>query len=443
MVNTFPKTTREWHWHVFNLSWPIILSTLSVPLVGLVDTAVVGRLDDAKYIAAVAMGAVIFSSVFWVFGFLRMGTTGFVAQAWGRSDETEVTQSFQRAAILAIVFGVIVMCLQFPIGYVAFSLMNAGTNVQILAQEYFDIRVWSAPATFINYVILGCLIGMQRMRLALVLQLVLNVTNIILDVFFVMGLGALAAGVAWASVISEYVACLLGLYFLRRYLRITGSFSNSMAVLFNRQALRRLMSVNVNLFVRTFFLTGAFFFFTAQGSQLGTVVLAANAILIHLLQVIAYGLDGFAHAAEALAGGAFGAKKRREFVKAVSITTQWALIVAILFSVFYAFAGQWIIQLMTTIPEVIEMANRYLGWIILAPLVAVWSYQLDGVYIGVTETRIMRNTVMLALVVYVVLTWWMLPIGGNHALWACLMLFLLLRGAGLAYYYPRLLARLE
>lgn len=440
----FPDTTSGWYRRVFNLAWPVILSSLSVPLVGIVDTAVMGQLPDPRYMAAVAVGAVIFSSVFWVFGFLRMGTTGFVAQAAGRGDKAEISLALLRAFGVALVLGVLLILLQVPLGQTALWLMGAGAEVTASAQEYFAIRIWSAPVTFVNYVVLGCLFGLQRMRSALLIQLVLNLSNMLLDIWFVMYWGMDTAGVALASVIGECLAAGLGLWLLRDVLRVAWnipgfSLAGLWAKIVDPVALKVLVRVNSDLFVRTLMLTAAFFFFTAQGAQFGTVVLAANAVLINLLQMIAYGLDGFAHAAEALVGGAYGARNKRAFQQAVRASTVMAVVMAAAISVIYWLGGGLMIRLMTAIPEVVAVADTYFIWIIIAPLLAIWSYQLDGIFVGVTQTRDMRNTVMLATVVYIGLILLLVPVWGNHALWACLILFLVLRGVLLGVLYPRLL----
>lgn len=432
-----------WHKRVLQLSWPIIISGLSIPLVGVVDTAVVGQLPDPRYMAAVAVGAVIFSSVFWVFGFLRMGTTGFVSQAYGRDDQREVSLALLRAGLIALLLGFLMIILQQPIAWLALSLMGAGSDVTPFAETYFTIRIWSAPATFINYCILGTLIGLQRMRLVLLSQLVLNGANVVLDFYFVLGLGWDSAGVALSSAISEYLAAGFGLWLLRKELAPVFIEGRAIAKSVLRlDDIKALFEVNGNLFIRTLFLTAAFFFFTAQGAQFGTVVLAANAILINMLHMLAYGLDGFAHAAEALVGGAYGRRDRRAFSAAVKSSMLWAGVAAVLISVLYGVFGLSIIYLMTDIEEVIETAKVYLPWVVAAPLIAVWSYQLDGVFIGATQTRIMRNTVGVSLLLYVVLALLLMPIWGNHALWGSLILFLLLRGLGLALYYPKLLTRI-
>ena len=407
-TSQFPATQSEWYLRVLALAWPIILSNLSVPLVGIVDTAVVGQITDPKYMASVAVGATIFSSVFWIFGFLRMGTTGFVSQALGADDQQEISESLLRALLIALAFSFLIIALQYPIIRAALFLMNSGETLQPIISEYFYIRIYSAPATFINYCILGCLIGLQRMRWLLILQLLLNGSNLLLDILFVLYLGMDSDGVAWASLISEYIACLAGLWVLRGYL-ITAfkqgatPISQWLAALFPAEKLKAFFEVNGNLFLRTLFLTAAFFFFTSRSAQFGVVVLAANAILINLLQMLAHGLDGFAQAAEALTGGAFGARNKQAFQQAVKSSTLWAGMMACMIALLYSVFGNTIIQSMAVNTEVVETASHYLPWLIAAPMIAVWSYQFDGIFTGAMDTKTMRNTVLFSAIVYVVI----------------------------------------
>ena len=436
----FPSTAKQWHWKVLLLAWPIILSNLSVPLVGMVDTAVVGQLADPKYMGAVAVGAIIFSSVFWVFGFLRMGTTGFVSQAYGANNDQEVSFSLIRALTIAVVCGLLLILLQQPIASLALYFMGAGETITPLVDEYYSIRIFSAPATFINYCILGALIGMQRMRLALLIQLLLNGCNLFLDILFVSYLGWDSSGVALASALSDYIAAIVGLWLLREYLKVDWrDTKNTLQALYEKSALRAMFVVNGNLFIRTLLLTSAFFYFTSQGAQFGVATLAANAILINLFQTMAYGLDGFAHAAEALAGGAYGAKNRPAFVQSVKSSSLWAGIMAVLLVGFYALFGPWIISVMTVNADVIKLANEYLPWLIFAPLITVWSYQFDGIFIGATSTKVMRNTVGISLAVYVAASLVLISSMGNHGLWLSLMIFMLMRGITLGVAYPKLL----
>jgi MATE family multidrug resistance protein len=410
---------------VWKLAGPIILSNMSVPLVGAVDTAVVGHLPDPIFIGAVALGAIIFNFLFWGFGFLRMGTTGFVAQAYGADDPTEVRSTLARALLLAAGFSLAVIALRGPIGLLAFWALEGSAPLESLADSYYVIRVWSAPAALANYAVLGCLIGIQNTRAALALQLVLNATNVLLDLIFVLALGWGVEGVAIASLLSEYLALAFGLVIVGRYLKRIGGEWNRSHILYMPR-LKALLHVNFNIFVRTLCLIFAFFYFTAQGTKLGEITLAANAVLMHLQYFLAYGLDGFAHAVEALAGGAYGARNRSAFRAAVRVTTLWALVVA----------G-------VGIESVRLEAVRYLPWVLLSPIVSVWSYQLDGIFIGTTRPVEMRNGMLLSLLVYLIATWQLIPLWGNHGLWLSLMIFMVMRALTLGLWFARIERSIE
>ena len=421
-----------------------MLSGVTVPLVGVVDTAVVGRLNDEVPLAAVAVGATIFSSVFWVFGFLRMGTTGFVSQARGRGDHDEESAALLRALLTAVLLGVLVIGLQKPIAALAFALMSAPAAVTAEAQAYFSLRVLSAPFTFINYCILGALIGQQRTRAVLLLQVGLNLCNLLLDLLFVPGLGMQVRGVALASLCSEVLAALVGLSLLRPSVSPAQWWSKSLrARVFDLHRWRLLFSVNRDLFLRTLMLTGGFFFFTSQGARFGADVLAANAILIHLLMMLSYGLDGYAHAAEALTGTAWGQGRVSAFRRAVRYTGIWAVLTAALVMALYWLLGESVIALLTTLSSVRAIAAEYLSWVVILPLIAVWCYQFDGIFLGSTQTAVMRNSAFCSLLGLVFTAWLLIPHWGNHGLWAALVIFHVLRGGLLALAYPALLDRLR
>ena len=424
------------------LAGPIILSNLSVPLVGAVDTAVVGHLPDPVYIGAVALGAVIFSFLFYGFGFLRMGTTGFVAQAHGMNDSTGVALVLVRALLMAAVFGLVLVLLQYPLSLASFWLLDGSVRLEALADDYFRVRIWSAPATLGNYAVLGFLIGVQNTRAALVLQLILNLSNVALDLLFVLGLGWGVEGVAVASVISEYVAFAAGLVICRRLLPVSAAAIDKKDVL-NIDKLRAMLHVNLNIFIRTVCLLSAFALFTARGTGFGEIILATNAVLLHLQHILAYGLDGFAHAVEALAGSAYGARNRSAYRSSVYYTTMWALLIALVFTAVYYFFGASIISLLTGIDAVRENAAIYLPWLILSPIVSVWSYQLDGIFIGTTRTVEMRNAMVISLVAYLVSVWLIVPVWGNHGLWFCLLLFMVVRAITLWIRLPAIGASLE
>ncbi len=419
------------------LAGPIILSNLSVPLVGAVDTAVVGHLPDPIYIGAVALGAIIFNFLFWGFGFLRMGTTGFIAQAYGAGNIDEVRAVLARALLLAVSLGVLVVALQFPIGLLAFWAFSGSIELESLANSYFIVRVWSAPATLANYAILGCLIGIHNTRAALALQLVLNITNVLLDLLFVLGFGWGVQGVALASVISEFIALAFACWLVMRNLnRLGGQWLHLRIVDMSR--LKALLHVNINIFIRTLCLIFAFSYFTAMGTKIGEITLAANAVLLHLQHFLAYGLDGFAFAVEALAGSAYGARNRAAFRMAVRVTTIWALIVASLFTLLYALLGTSIINVITGIEIVRSAAADYLIWVLISPVLSVWSYQLDGIFIGTTRPVEMRNGMVLSLLVYLLAIWLLVPLLGNHGLWLSLMIFMVTRAITLGLWYPRI-----
>lgn len=414
-----------------------MLSNVSIPLVGIVDTAVVGHLPNPTFIGAVALGAVVFSFLYWGFGFLRMGTTGLVAQATGAHDWNELRATLVRALLLAAVLGVAILALRHPAGQVAFWALEGSAAVEAFAKQYYEIRVYGAPAALINYVILGFVIGVQNTRAALALMLLLNITNVVLDVLFVMGFGWGVEGVAVASLISEYVAVVFGLNFVHKTLSRLGGRWESYRLL-DRSRLKTLLAVNFNIFVRTFCLLFAFFYFTSTSARLGDIVLAANAVLMHFQTIMAYSLDGFAHAVEALAGAAYGARDRRAFTSAVRASTLCAVLVAITYCIVYAGFGSSLIALITGISDVRIVAEEFLPWLILLPVVSVWSFQLDGIFIGTTRTVAMRNAMLLSLMVFLVAVWLFLPQWGNHGLWAAITVLMLTRAVTLGIGYPRI-----
>ena len=427
-----PGYRRTWQ-----LAWPIILANSSIPLVGAVDTAVMGHLPDAAYIGAVALGANLFSIIYWAFGFLRMGTTGFVAQAFGAGDGGEAAAALQRALLIAGALALAVWSLQVPIGLIAFYMVDGSERVEELAQVYFGWRIWSAPAVFANYAIVGTLIGLQRTRDVLIVQLLLNGTNVGLDLLFVPVLGLGVEGVALASVIAEFTAIGVGLWLVARRLRQLPRPGHPITLL-EPTALRALIRVNGNIFVRTLCLVLSLFYFTAVGTGLGEVVVAANAILLQLLFFLSYGLDGFAHAVEGLAGSSRGAGRRDHFRAAVRTSTVCALVVALGYAAVYALFGGVFIGWMTDLPEVRELAATYLPWMLLAPIIAVWSFQLDGVFIGTTHTVEMRNGMLIAAGAFWGTTELLVPELGNHGLWLAFMGFFALRALLLALWLPRI-----
>lgn len=414
----------------------MMLSNVSVPLLGMVDTGVVGHLESAVYLGAVAVGATIFGFLYNGVNFLRMGTTGIAAQRYGARDYDGLRVSLGQALVVALLIAFTLVLLQVPIARLAMSLIGAEPDVEIFALEYFSIRIWSAPATLANYVLIGWFLGLQNARVPLLIFLTINITNVILDLVFVLGLGMKVDGVALASVIAEYTALLVGLLFAARELRRhEGHWP--MAQLLDVRAYSAYFAVNAHLFVRTMALTFTFFFVTAQGARLGGVILAANAVLMNIQLLTSMALDGFAHAAEALVGKAVGQKNREALEQSVRLALKWSLYFAVAFCLFYLLAGPLIIRMLTDLSDVRETALVYLPWLIVSPIVSVWSFLYDGVYVGATRAREMRNIMLVSSFGIFLPAWFLLQGYGNHGLWLAFMLFLASRGIGMHVGYRR------
>lgn len=420
---------------IWALAWPIILSNITVPLLGLVDTAVVGHLPDSRYLAGVTLGAMLFSFLYWGFGFLRMGTTGLVAQAMGRENDTDVRNLLGQSLIMALVIGVLLILFASPLISLGLWLLDGSEVATHLAREYAHIRLWSAPAVLANYAILGWFLGQQNSRVTLMILLLTNSVNIALDIWFVVGLGMTSNGVAWASVIADYTAFAFGgCLVLRQLATLKGAFLRER--LLALAAYTALFHVNANLFVRTLGLLFVMAFFTAQGARQGDTILAANAVLLQFIMLTSYALDGFAHAAESLVGRAYGRKDWREFALTVRAAARFSFWTAGAAACLFAVGGNGLVALLTGLEEVRIVAAQYLPWMVVMPLIAVWSYLLDGIFIGTTGVREMRNSIFIGLAAYLP-AWWLTQGLGNHGLWLSFMLFTLVRSAVLIHYYRR------
>lgn len=416
----------------------MVLANLTTPLVGAVDTAVMGRLPDPAYIGAVAVGATVFNAVYWMLGFLRMGTTGLAAQAFGARDVEELTAVVIRALGIAVALGLLLAVLGGPLARLALALFPASPTVESLAGTYMSLRVLGAPALLANFVIMGTLFGLQRMGTALLVAVVLNVSNVVLDVTFVMGFGWGVDGVATGTAISEWLAAGFGGMLLLRHLQRSGAHWPARAELLRRDRLTALFGVSANLVVRSFFVQLPFFAYTVIGAGFGDRVLAANAVLIQLFFFMSYGLDALAHAAESLTGQAFGARDRAALRSATVHTLLWSVAIAAAISVLYLGAGQSFVDLLTTDPDVRASAGVYLPWVALAPLAAVGAFHLDGVFIGTTRTVELRNSMFLAFLAYLLTLWLALEPLGNHGLWLAMTVFMVARTVLLALRYPAL-----
>ena len=432
----------NWNRKTWLLAGPIMISNVSVPMLGAVDAAVVGRLPGAHYLGAVAVGALIFSVVYASLNFLRMGTTGLTAQSLGADQPDEVRSWLARAALLSLILGSLLILTQSLIGWAAIEIVSPSDMVTPLVKEYFFIRIWSAPATLMNFALLGWFFGIQNTRAALISQIFMNGVNIILDIWFVIGFGWGVEGVAWATLISEVSAVGLGLYLARHELKRIGGHWQRKRI-FDQSKIIKMLRVNFDIFIRSMFLQASFVVFTSISARMSDTILAANSILLIFQSIMAYALDGFANAVEVLAGEAFGARNRLIFRQAVVATSRWALIFSVIFVGAYLVGGDYLINILTTVPEVREQAHIYLVWAAISPIVSVWSFQLDGIYIGTTRTADMRNMMLVSFVTLLACTALFVPAYGNHGLWLAFTVFMAVRGITLGILYPRLERSIE
>lgn len=429
--------TEVTHARMWRIAGPIVLSNATVPLLGAVDTGVVGQLGQAAPIGAVGLGAVILATVYWVFGFLRMGTSGLAAQAQGAGDGAERAAVLLRALIVGLGAGLVLILLQLALVAGAFTLAPASAEVEALTRQYLAIRVWGAPATIALYAVTGWLIGVERTRAVFLLQLWINGLNILLDLWFVLGLGWGVPGVAAATLIAEWTGLGLGFWFCR------DAFGPVLAAawgrLGDRVALVRMFAVNRDIMIRSVALQLCFTAFVFLGARHGDVTLAANQVLLQFLGILSYALDGFAFAAETLVGQAIGAKAAREVRQAIRLALVWTFWGGVVLGLGFWLAGPWLIDLMATAPEVRAEARLYLPWILTAPIFGALAWAYDGIYIGALLTQEMRRLMLIAAAAYVVALGVLWPFG-NHGLWAAMMVLFAARSGLMHRNSPKVVA---
>ncbi|WP_132999324.1 MATE family efflux transporter [Luteimonas arsenica] len=426
-------------------AWPIILANAAVPALGLVDTAVIGHYGSATELGALALGALLFNFVYWSFGFLRMGTTGFVAQARGAGDEAEVRATLARALLLAAGLGGGLWLLQWPITWLYFGLMDGSAAVESVAGEYFRARIWGAPAALALFVISGLLIGLGRSRELLFVQLLLNGLNAGLDIWFAGALGLGARGIGLGTAIAEWGTCAVALVVVLRVLRARHRDAwpfLQWSRIANARRIRQALAANGDILVRTLCLLFAFAWFANAGARFGDVTLAANHILLQLVSFSAFFLDGFAFVAEARVGAAWGARDRAAFRHAVRLTSELAAGAALALAAAVLVLGEVAVAALTSLLAVRETAAMHLPWAALYVLLSVAAFQLDGVFIGTTRTREMRQAGLLSLTAFLLLAWPAVAVWGNHGLWAAFVAYVCVRAAALWPHYRRMDASL-
>lgn len=418
-----PSMNRE----IFRLSVPNILSNLSIPLLGLVDTALMGRMESELYIGAVALGSVIFNFIYWGFGFLRMGTTGLTAQAYGLKSCRETSNILGRAMLVAVAGGGLLILVQGVIAWAGFGLIQGGNEVKELARQYFYIRIFAAPATLGLYALHGWFLGMQNARYPMFLTILVNGANIIFNLFFIFRMGMKSDGVALGTVCAQYLGLAAAVLLCFRKYRSNLAFV-SISQILKIQELKRFFLVNFDIFLRTMGLIFAFAFFVSQSAAVDSITLAANQILLQYLALMSYGVDGFAFAAESLVGRFFGEGDRDRLLNVVKRLFAWGCGLGVIFSLIYVFFGRSFLGIFTNQPEIINAAKPFVWWMALIPLTGSAAYMWDGVYIGATATKALRNMMILSLFGgYLPVYYLTRGLLGNHGLWLAMFTFMTAR----------------
>lgn len=432
--------------YLLQKAWPIILANAAVPLLGLVDTAVIGNVGDVQDLGAIAFGALIFSFVYWSFGFLRMGTTGFIAQANGAGNEVELRAVLGRTLLMAIGLGVSLIVLQWPIRALAFALLDGSGPLELTAQSYFNIRIWGAPATLATFGLMGVLIGLGSSKQLLIVQLFLNGLNITLDIWFAGILNWGAQGIALGTVIAEWSTVFLAAWIIYRELNSRKPADQKFwprSAIFNKGAMLKMASANADIMIRTLLLIFSFGFFINQSARFGDVVLAANHILMQLISFAAFFLDGYAFVVESLVGMSIGAKRRDVFDSSVKRSTVLAFATAILLAGGVWVFGDFIISVLTDLEEVRTAASSMLSLAAVYIFFSFAAFQLDGIFIGASFTKQMRNAAFISLAVYFLAWWLLIDRYGVAGLWWAMIIYVAARADALLMFYPRLRKSIE
>jgi MATE family multidrug resistance protein len=422
---------------MWRIAAPMILSNISIPLVGITDTVITGHLENPEYIASIAVATTIIGFFIASMNFLRMGTTGITAQYFGAQNLNGLRVILGQALVVALLISFLVLLLRSDINKIGLMLIGSNESVAYYASQYFYIRIWGIPATLINFSLIGWFIGLQNASAPLKMVIATNITNIVLSLTFVLIFNMQINGIALASVIAEIIGMLIGFKYIKNELvKYPGAWLYKN--IFRLSAYKRFIKINTNIFIRTIALIFTFALITAQGARYGGIILGANAILMNFQTLLAYVLDGFAHAAEALVGRAVGKRDSQLFKSAVYICLKWSVYIAIIFTLFYAVAGKHLISLMTHHQIIRDTAIEYLPWIIISPIVSVWSFLYDGVFVGATRSKDMRNAMLGSLFLVFLPSWYLLQPLGNHGLWLAFTLFMFSRGLSMHLLYKRI-----
>jgi multidrug resistance protein, MATE family len=427
---------------ILNLAIPNVISNITVPLLGIVDLTVMGHLGSEVYIGAIAVGGMIFNFIYWGFSFLRMGTSGFAAQAFGKNNKTEIIAILVRALLVALSGALLLIALQYPIEKLSFLIINSSEEVKNFASSYFYIRIWAAPATISLYAFTGWFIGMQNTRIPMMVAITVNLLNIGFNLFFVFVLDMKSDGVAYGTVLAQYCGLALSLFFFRKYFMGYLSFFRR-ETLQERTALLEFFRVNKDIFIRTLALIFTMSFFTTKSAQTNDTILAVNTLLFQFFIFFSYFVDGFANAGEALTGRYIGALQKQNLIRSVKLIFYWTFGISLVFTLINAIGGAFLLSLMTSNEDIIREAAPYYIWVVFIPLVSFTAFVWDGIYIGATASSYLRNSILVALAFFLVTYY--LPQGqlGNHGLWFALLLFLAVRGVYLSWFAGRVILNKE
>lgn len=422
---------------VFKLALPSIISNITVPLLGIIDLTIVGHMGDVIYIGAIAIGTMIFNVLYWLFGFLRMGTSGMTSQALGRRDLTETMRLLVRSLTISTAIAATFIVFQLPIRWMALSIMQPTEQIAEQAAIYFSICIWGAPAMLGLYGLTGWFIGMQNTRIPMLVSIFQNIVNIVASVTFVFGFGMKIQGVALGTLTAQWTGFLLALYCWKRYYGRLAEY-NWKDDLFKRSTMVRFFAVNRDIFIRTLFLVGVNFFFISAGSRQGAIILSVNTLLMTLFTLFSYVMDGFAYAGEALSGKYYSAANKLAFDRVYNSLFAWGAIMAVVFTLVYAVGGNGFLMLLTNEAVVVQSAEAYFWWAVMIPIVSVSAFVYDGIFIGLTATRGMLVSSVVSALVFFALYLALQTYLGNHALWLAFIVYLGLRGGIQWFLYRRM-----
>ncbi len=428
---------------IFNIAIPMILSAISIPMLGIVDTAILGHLDSPKYLAAINIGATIFNVLFWGFGFLKMSTTGLIAQSSGEKNQIKINLQLTQALLIAAIIALILLIFQKWLGHYSINFATSKGVIADMAHDYFSIRIFSAPATLIIYVFVGYFLAIGQSKVVLLIMVVNQVGNMFLDYLFVMKFNYGIAGVAYGSLISEYLALLTGIYFLFKTTYKVPCLQQLKKWLSQKEEIKQFFMLNRDIFIRTLCLMAVFALMTKGSARLGELSLAGNAVLLNFFYLMSYGLDGFAHAVESLCGKYYGARDKKQFKAIIRSVFILSFTVAASFSLIYLIFGKQLIYLLTSIESVQNYSYDYIIWLIIIPLISMPSFVYDGIFIATTNAKIMRNSMVIATFFCYIPLWYLLRRFDNHGLWIAFLSFFIVRSTTIHLYYRKWIKQWE